>query len=992
MARNIVFYRLLHPCVAVILWVALGTGGVAAQQYGRLYGVTVDDNGDSLTGVTVTLEGMGAPRVAVTDAQGAYRFLNLDPGAYSLEAALDGFSTVKQPNVLLTLSRSTTINFTLSRAIEDAITVTLESPLLDQRRLAEGTVLSQLELESIPTASDPWSLLNRTPGVLIDRINVGGSENGNQSASSAPGVGMAQNDFLIDGTSVIDAVNLGNTFVEPGLEQVESVELSTGGADVTKNSAGVSINLVTRRGTNEFRGSAHVFSARGNGLGFLGQSSSDFDCSDLGSNQSCDDFTVSSINLVGEHGFEAGGPAITDRLWFWGSYGIRDIDHVRTGSRFRSNLFYEDVMVKLNAQLGDANSAVASWMNSDKVFANRGVGPDRAIETTWNQRGPSAIWKFEDTHVFSSKVYVTGSYSKNDLGFALNTKATLAAGGIAAAPEALWASDGVWRQNYLGGFGRRAVDEIKLDGSYFFTTGDTAHELKFGGRIRETESMSNFAWPGNGVINIAGENFGGDGSVDYLFIQRQADLQVLTAESSSLWVQDTLSRGSWTLNAGFRYDLQDGSIGAATTTPVDPAFQDIMPTLTTALKDPGFDWSSVMPRLGVTYALGEDRDTLLRASFSQFAEVLGTNTIGHLNTASSYNYAYFAFIDGNGDDQWASGDPTFLLFTEGFNPEDPLALVNGVDPNLDPEIISEVILGVEHSVLPEFVVGASYTYRRIDDVRDEVDLISGPGITDTLGRPWTAADFISDGFTSQTLPTVIADGSTRTVETFTLAPEFGRTGGIYLRNGTRSREYNGVALTFNKRLANRWGLRGFLNWGETEWNVPASYSANSDPNDAQGGADNDGAVFFITSSGSNRGSIYLQSSWQGNLAGMYQIAIDRPWGFTVSGNLYAREGYPVPYDERVIGSVDGVQRNISLLGRNIDRFRSGDVFTTDLRAEKVFSAGGDVSLTLGIDLFNALNKATVLAREPTLTGGDADNVQDVIAPRIWKLGVRIRWR
>ncbi len=82
------------------------------------------------------------------------------------------------------------------------------------------------------------------------------------------------------------------------------------------------------------------------------------------------------------------------------------------------------------------------------------------------------------------------------------------------------------------------------------------------------------------------------------------------------------------------------------------------------------------------------------------------------------------------------------------------------------------------------------------------------------------------------------------MQSWALAPGFSRTGGDFLRNGSRSREYNGVGLTFNKRLSNQWGLRGFVNFGETTWDVPQQYSDNSNPNDGQGGSDNDGAIFF----------------------------------------------------------------------------------------------------------------------------------------------------
>jgi hypothetical protein len=72
-------------------------------------------------------------------------------------------------------------------APSEVITVTAESPLLDERRISTGTTVSQSELERIPAARDPWSILQTTPGVLTDRINVGGNESGQQSNYMGPG-------------------------------------------------------------------------------------------------------------------------------------------------------------------------------------------------------------------------------------------------------------------------------------------------------------------------------------------------------------------------------------------------------------------------------------------------------------------------------------------------------------------------------------------------------------------------------------------------------------------------------------------------------------------------------------------------------------------------------------------------------------------------------------------------------------------------------------
>jgi hypothetical protein len=75
-----------------------------------------------------------------------------------------------------------------------------------------------------------------------------------------------------------------------------------------------------------------------------------------------------------------------------------------------------------------------------------------------------------------------------------------------------------------------------------------------------------------------------------------------------------------------------------------------------------------------------------------------------------------------------------------------------------------------------------------------------------------------------------------------------------------------------------------------------------------------------------------------------------------------------------------------------DRFRLDDLLTVDLRAEKEFSATSDASLTFGLDLFNALNEATPLSRETTLSGRTGDYLLDVVSPRVWRLSVRVSWR
>src|SRR3954469_25884974 len=145
--------------VAALLLLAVGGTAFGQLQTGNLYGTVTDDKGAALPGVTVTLSGQGAPQVQVTNAQGQFRFLGLPPGSFDLKAELEGFSTIDYPNIVINIGRNTSIEVKLSPAPGDVITVTAESPLLDERRISTGATVTTEELAKIPTARDPWKVL-----------------------------------------------------------------------------------------------------------------------------------------------------------------------------------------------------------------------------------------------------------------------------------------------------------------------------------------------------------------------------------------------------------------------------------------------------------------------------------------------------------------------------------------------------------------------------------------------------------------------------------------------------------------------------------------------------------------------------------------------------------------------------------------------------------------------------------------------------------------
>jgi hypothetical protein len=307
------------------------------------------------------------------------------------------------------------------------------------------------------------------------------------------------------------------------------------------------------------------------------------------------------------------------------------------------------------------------------------------------------------------------------------------------------------------------------------------------------------------------------------------------------------------------------------------------------------------------------------------------------------------------------------------------------DPNMDAPQTTEIILGLEHALMPEFVVGASITLRNTADYGEFLSLYS-----DASGTVRTAGllDYVQDpNPVAGTLP----DGSTYSYPTFSVGSHLTDTGGSLFTNTDREVDSSALSLNATKRLSNRWMLRGFFNYNfKEEWEVPSSVFQRDDPNRLQTGETIDGGLFVIQSTGSGKTDIWTQSTWQANLNGLYQVSPDQPWGFNIAGNLTMREGYPIPYFRAVSGS-DGESRNI-LASPAIDTFRNDDIILLDLRLDKEFRTSGNMSLTFSLDAFNVTDETYVLQRFDSLTSGTAEHIRETVSPRVYRLGVRLNWR
>src|SRR4051812_30773226 len=350
--------RHAHLALAAVLLLALAVPAAAQLQTGDIYGSTVDEQKQSLPGVTVTLtSSVSAPQVQQSGSDGKFRFVKLYPGKYSLKADLQGFSPVEVQDIEVRVGSNTEVQVTLSGAIKDVITVTGESPLLDERRTNLGANVGAADLNRVPTARDPWSLLSQAPGVVVDRVNVGGNESGQQSNFLGAGSNARDNTFAVDGVILTDMNAVGGSATYFDFGAFEEVQFTVSSADVTVQTSGVTINQVTKRGTNEWRGNPPHPDTHAS----------------LQAKPALPD--GNRIDKVEEYGLDVGGPVLKDHLWIWGAYGVSDIRNIAQGGQLDKTKL-EDYNFKLNFQTGPANSGVLHYWTNDKLKEGRGAGPD----------------------------------------------------------------------------------------------------------------------------------------------------------------------------------------------------------------------------------------------------------------------------------------------------------------------------------------------------------------------------------------------------------------------------------------------------------------------------------------------------------------------------------------------------------------------------------------------------------------------------------------
>src|SRR3954451_5509774 len=298
--------------LCAVLLVASAVMAGAQQFTGGVRGEVRDQNG-VIPGVTVSLvnEATNISREVVTNPVGQYNFPAVAPGTYTLKTQLTGYKTYESKGLIVGTQQFITLDVTLQvGALEENITVTGQTPLIDTSSASTGGVLDRQALESLPAPGRNAFLI----GITVPTVMPNGDpqfnrqqDQSNASLVSIGGGGIRANNYLIDGVPVTEL--RGRAVLNPTMEALEEVKVQvhTYDAEMGRTGGGV-FNVTARSGSNAYHGSG-FYQTRP----VWGQSENFFNAV-AGVTKEESGLADAYYRL---YGGGAGGPIVKNRTFFW---------------------------------------------------------------------------------------------------------------------------------------------------------------------------------------------------------------------------------------------------------------------------------------------------------------------------------------------------------------------------------------------------------------------------------------------------------------------------------------------------------------------------------------------------------------------------------------------------------------------------------------------------------------------------------------------------
>ena len=995
----------------------ISTPASAQNANGSVVGVVKDASGAVLPGVTVEAASpvlIEKAKSVVTDDQGRFQIIDLRQGTYKVTFSLPGFSSVVRDAIELPANFTATINADMKvGALEETITVSGQTPLVDVSQSARTQVITRDIIDSLPTTRNIMSIGNMVPGIRLGTPDIGGSRAMEQTNPRGHGLGNTHTVQQVDGMSVnSQETSNQQSYYNDALSA--EVAVTTAAQTAENQSGGMRVNAIPKDGGNTASGSI-----------FLGGSDGNWQSDNVSDYLKTQNIT-SGNGIVHIQNFNAslGGPVKKDKVWFFAA-----VRHISTdekvantplflvapnGDFIRSMLdqYIRDGLARVTWQVNQKNKIAAfmqrTWKRKGKDF---GFGTDPRAGT---QRDPAhghyAIGNAKYTNTLTSKILLEAGYSTayqhwTGLNQPYNDYDRYLADGVTINP--LWFNNGRIQDTVLNinprcaysfgctawvsnGQDQRTEDTRRvIVGSMSYVTG--THNIKFGfqdsfGPIhvytdRQADLVERYSSNRPSSVDVYSTPSNRFSYVDY-------DL--------GYYVQDSWTLKRLTITPGIRVENFSSRIEATAM----PAGRFVGARFFSERKNVPTWNGDLAPRFAAAYDLFGDGKTALKAAWSKYYEPLtggfaDTYAPGVQNESRNWSDCDFnpgtstcssrvlpTNNDGIAQDNeiGPSGNPLF-----GQNAD------RDFDSNVKRQSNIETMVSVSHQLTSRMSLTFGYYHRTFQNLRvtdrtliTEADYTSFTTLIPPMASPVA-------GGVDTTLNGIINPGESITIYNLNTAKRASFNVAQIDRNTNDQSIYNGIDMSIQGRLPH--GSTVIASW-TMEKNVSVYCDNDDNPNSPSAGDLYTGASVGRGGRFCDQRNFKIPFTNEFKAAGNYPFPLGIEAGAVLQS--YAGSARTITWAPAASVFPGGARTNTETIMLNAPGSLYYPRYTQlDVNVKKNFRVGRK-SYSGQVDLFNALNGSAIFSRNnsvPASIGATSSlgQVESILQGRVVRLAFQMRF-
>lgn len=920
-----------HPRLRYLALLIASGVVLSAQTTGSLQGRVLDPKGNPVAGARVSATGAGVQgeRTAVTDGSGSYRIGLLPPGLVTVTATKEGLNAAKA-QVQVGLDKTSTVELKLAPLATATVEVFDTSTVVDMKATTVGGNYTADSIAKLNVTRDYANIALLAPGVSTESMP------GGNLGMKIYGASGAENNYVVDGVNATN-VEFGTQGKKIPMEFIQEFQVKTGGYEAEYGKAlGGIINVITKSGGNEFTGDVFAYSE---GAIFKGSNKHE--------NEGNLTKPLLLENKFFEFGFDAGGPIIKDKLWYFVAYDrqsnnqvnqIRNADGTPSALKAPTDATRDLFALKLTWRPTEGQTFIVS-VNGDPQKTTGAVNPPQGTKGTWD--GETKVGGTD----YSLRYELSGDKWFGQLQYSQHEETNSRLPGVGASEVNF--VDQTAGGYQTGGFGRWDDKKFTRNNIAGSITGFLdlfgAHELKAGFDFQSDKADIHRGYTGGQQVTLlANDGLGNPNSVIYSHYWWTTAEATLTPtfnapsivfaskpkhESTAYFIQDKYSpTPRLTVNLGVRLDTTD--------------VKDQFGVTAFSLKD---QWA---PRLGFIYDFKGKGQDKVYGSFSRYYEQVPLDLVIRSfsveRNPTTYNYSSTNYAP-NAAAEAALGSTSSIVGS----------YVEPVDKNLKGAYNDEILIGAETTVNNLYVFGGKFIRRYLGRAIED-----GLDVTSPLG------------------------------DYFIMNPGQSSPAGITYPQAVR--DYRGLEFTAQRRLADHYTWQLSYLWSELKGNYEGAYQGI-------GGADGTGQLDpninsafdlpeFIVNS---RGKLSGDRTHQFKANGSYE------WdsGLTLGANLVYQSGTPISR----LGYHNGYGRyELFLVDRGTEG-RTPDLTRLDVNLAYAFKLPNKQSLRFNLEITNLLDSqtATVVDQRYNFAEGDIGQTNANYkrgfyfqAPRSVRFGIR----